>query len=57
MNTFGNIGGAIAPALVAYLVVSYGWNVPFIVAAAMSFLAAILFLKIDASRRIVTESV
>jgi sugar phosphate permease len=57
MNTCGNIGGAIAPALVAYLVVSYGWNVPFIVAAVMSFAAAILFLKIDASRRIVTESV
>jgi sugar phosphate permease len=52
MNTAGNIGGAISPAVVAYLQQAYGWNVPFFVAAAASTVAAALFLKIDATRRI-----
>ena len=52
MNTAGNIGGAISPARLAYLVQAYGWNVPFFVAAALSIAAAALFLKIDATRRI-----
>jgi sugar phosphate permease len=52
MNTAGNIGGAISPAVVAYLVQGYGWDVPFFVAAASSTAAAALFLKIDATRRI-----
>jgi sugar phosphate permease len=52
MNTAGNIGGAISPAVLAYLVRAYGWDVPFFVAAASSTAAAALFLKIDATRRI-----
>jgi MFS family permease len=52
MNTAGNIGGAVSPALVAYLVRGYGWDVPFLVAAGFSTAAAALFLKIDATRRI-----
>jgi sugar phosphate permease len=56
MNTCGNIGGTIAPALVAYLVQSYGWQEPFILASVLCVVAAALFLKIDASRRILTES-
>ena len=52
MNTCGNIGGAISPALLAYLVRSYGWNVPFVVAAALCAVAAALFLRIDAARKI-----
>ena len=52
MNTAGNIGGAISPAVLAYLVRAYGWNVPFFVAAASSTAAAALFLNIDATRRI-----
>jgi len=52
MNTAGNIGGAIAPALLAYQVQAYGWNVPMLVPAALSLAAAALFLKIDATRRI-----
>src|SRR5689334_16184231 len=35
MNTFGNIGGAISPALLAYLVGLYGWNVPFVVSSVL----------------------
>jgi sugar phosphate permease len=52
MNTCGNIGGAISPTLLAYLVRSYGWDVPFMFAAVLCVIAAILFLKIDATRRI-----
>jgi MFS family permease len=52
MNTCGNIGGAISPALLAYLVRSYGWNVPFVVSAALCVVAAALFSRIDATRKI-----
>jgi sugar phosphate permease len=54
MNTCGNLAGAIGAALSAYLVVFQGWNAPFLVMAGLSLLAAILYLKIDASRRLVT---
>lgn len=54
MNTCGNIGGAISPTLLAYLVRSYGWEVPFVFAAGLCVIAAALFLKIDATRRIFT---
>ncbi|MGH9631524.1 MAG: MFS transporter, partial [Bryobacteraceae bacterium] len=56
MNTCGNIGGAISPTLLAYLVAGYGWEVPFAVAALLCIAAALLFLKIDASRRIFVEA-
>ena len=52
MNMCGNIGGAISPALLAYLVRGYGWEVPFLVSSGLCVAAAILFLKIDATRRI-----
>ena len=52
MNTSGNIGGAIASALSAYLVAIYGWHAPFFVVAGLSFVAALLFLEIDASRKL-----
>jgi MFS transporter, ACS family, glucarate transporter len=57
MNTCGNIGGTISTVMAGYLVHSYGWNEPFIVASVLCVIAAILFFKIDASRRILTESV
>ena len=53
MNTCGNIGGAISPALLGYLVHHFGWQEPFLVASAMCVIAALLYFKIDASRRIV----
>ncbi len=56
MNTCGNIGGAIASTLLGFLVEGYGWNQPFLIAAGFCVVAAVLFLKIDASRRIQTES-
>jgi sugar phosphate permease len=52
MNTFGNTGGAIAAALTAYLVAHSGWSLAFFVPSGLSLLAAALFLRIDASRRI-----
>ena len=52
MNMCGNIGGAISPAALAYLVKAYGWNVPFLVASSLCAIAAALYAKIDASRRI-----
>jgi sugar phosphate permease len=57
MNTFGNIGGAISPTVLAYLVVSYGWEVPFLVAAAFCVVAAMLYFRIDATKTILTEKV
>jgi len=55
MNTCGNIGGAISPALLAYLVRSYGWNVPFVVASGLCVAAALLFSGIDATRKIFAD--
>lgn len=52
MNTFGNIGGAISTSVLGYIVKAYGWNRPFVIAAILSVLAAILFTRIDASRPI-----
>jgi MFS family permease len=55
MNTSGNIGGAISSALSAYLVTFFGWNAPFLVMAGLSVLAAVLYLKINASQRLLTS--
>ncbi len=33
MNTCGNIGGAISPAVLGYVVRGFGWNEPFLVAS------------------------
>jgi sugar phosphate permease len=55
MNTCGNIGGAISPAVLAYLVQYYGWNVPFVVAAGFCVIGAALFAQVDATRRIFVE--
>ncbi len=52
MNTCGNIGGAISPTLLAYLVRGYGWDAPFLLACGMCVTAAVLFTGIDASRKI-----
>ena len=54
MNTCGNIGGAIAAALSGYLVTFRGWNAPFLVMAALSVIATVLYLQINASQRLRT---
>jgi MFS transporter, ACS family, glucarate transporter len=52
MNTFGNIGGAISVVALGYTVKSFGWNLPFYIAAGFCVLGAILYLGIDASRHL-----
>ena len=55
MNMCGNVGAAISPALLAYLVKGYGWNVPFFVSSALCLMGAFIYGKIDASKRIFAE--
>jgi sugar phosphate permease len=52
MNTCGNIGGTISPMAAAYLATAYGWSVAFLVPSVLCVAAAMLYLKIDAGRRI-----
>jgi sugar phosphate permease len=54
MNMCGNIGGAISPTALAYLVNGFGWNAPFFATSALCGAAALLFLKIDANKSIGT---
>lgn len=50
MNTFGNIGGALASVATGYIVTHSGWTPAFMVLAVLSLVAAVLFLALDASR-------
>ena len=52
MNMLGNIGGAVAATVVTYTAAHYGWNVPFLITASLCVIAAALWLKIDATRRV-----
>lgn len=54
MNTSGNIAGAVAAALTGYLVTYNGWNSAFFVVSGLALLAALLFLKLDASKPLYT---
>ncbi len=53
MNTFGNLGSAISPVLLAYLVGMYGWNTPFLVCSCLCIGGAGLSLCINADRKII----
>ena len=52
MNMLGNFGGAIAATVVTYTAARYGWNIPFLMTAGLCLIAAVLYLKIDASRKV-----
>lgn len=52
MNMLGNFGGAVAATVVTYTATHYGWNVPFLLTAALCLIAAVLWLKIDATQRV-----
>jgi sugar phosphate permease len=54
MNMLGNFGGAAAATVVTYTAAHYGWNVPFLMTASLCVIAAVLWLKIDATRRVNT---
>lgn len=49
MNTFGNIGAAIAAVVTGYIVSMSGWFPAFAVLAVLCLVAALLFMRIDAS--------
>ena len=55
MNTCGNLGGAIASAASAYLISLYGWNAPFLVVAGLSVVAAVLYLRIEAGKPLISR--
>ena len=52
MNTLGNVGGALSAIVVTKAVSYFNWNAPFIITSALCIIAAILYLKIDATKRI-----
>jgi MFS family permease len=52
MNTCGNIGGSLSPLAVGYLVHMLGWKEPFFIASVLCGIAALLYLKIDATKRV-----
>jgi len=52
MNTFGNLGAAIAAAMTGYIVDASGWSTAFFVLAGYSLVAAVLFTRIDASKSV-----
>ncbi len=55
MNTFGNLGGMLAPLVVGYLVERFGsWSVAFQVSAAIYAMGGLLWLVIDPARRLAT---
>ena len=56
MNTLGNIGAAIAAAVTGYIVAASGWFAAFAVLAVLCVIAAVLFLRIDASRPLHVEN-
>ncbi|HWA70084.1 MAG TPA: MFS transporter [Rhizomicrobium sp.] len=56
MNFFGNIGGAIVATATGFIVKGYGWNAAFYVVVGLCVLGALLFTRIDAGRRLATDS-
>jgi MFS family permease len=55
MNTVGSIGQTAAAAGTGYLVAAYSWNVAFSVLGVLGLVAAVLFSRIDASKRVYTD--
>jgi sugar phosphate permease len=54
MNTFGNIGGALAAVITGYILKWSGWDAAMYVLAILSALAGVMYLRIDASRLLYT---
>jgi sugar phosphate permease len=52
MNTFGNLGSAVSPVLLAYFVARHGWNLPFLICAALCVAGGIFSLGVDAEQKI-----
>ena len=47
MNMFGNLGSAISPALLGYMVRTYGWNVPFVVSSVLCVFGLMFCGRVD----------
>lgn len=52
MNTGGNLGATVSAAATGYIVTAYGWDPAFYTLAGVAVVAAIFFLKIDATKRV-----
>lgn len=50
MNTFGNLGSAISPLILGYLLGSYGWNIPFVISSVLCIVAIFFCLGVDPSQ-------
>ncbi len=55
MNTFGNLGSAVSPILLAYLVKLYSWNMPFLVCCWLCVGGALFSLGVNAEKKIAGE--
>ncbi len=55
MNTFGNTAGALTSVATGYLVTNLGWTWAFNVVAIFSLMGAVLFMWLDASRRLYAD--
>jgi ACS family glucarate transporter-like MFS transporter len=49
MNMGANIGGAVSPSLTPWLADQWGWTASLLMAAAVAFLGALMWMKVDAS--------
>jgi sugar phosphate permease len=56
MNTAGNLGATFSAAATGYIVTAFGWNEAFFVIAGLALLAALIFLWIDASQKVYSET-
>lgn len=56
MNSTGALGQTVAAAGTGYLVTAYSWNVAFSVLGVLGLIAALLFTRIDASKRVYGDS-
>lgn len=52
MNTLGNLGGALSALAVTNLVAHFDWHAPFLLTSVLCVIAAALWLKIDASKKV-----
>jgi MFS transporter, ACS family, glucarate transporter len=55
MNTFGNLGSAVSPILLAYLVKLFSWNMPFLVCSWLCVAGALFSLGVNAEKKIAGE--
>ena len=53
MNTCGNLGGTLAATATAFIVKDYGWPAAFLVVGALSLIAAVLYLFINPTRKLI----